>query len=745
MHPELLVKEPFGIPNDFNCVGNSGNIYRKIELELHEDLNFKAQRLDVDQSLVLDIAVDYSKACVEAIKANIARPQAPLVIVHGGAGTGKSTVIDVLSQNIERIFRKTGDDPNHPYIIRAAFTGNAALIIKGQTLHSAFNFHYGNEVLSLSDKKRDQRRKMLQNLRAVVIDEISLVKSDMLYQLHFRLSKDIFQNDLPFGGVAVFVLGDLLQIRPTLGSFVFDAPRDKRLQLFYAVEDLWKKFDVVNLKTNHRQGDDKQYADLLNRVRIGEETKTDIENLKTRVFPKDDQRIPKEALYISGTNKEVNRMNALRLNKVNGEMETFIAIVYSETRGHFEPKLDNKGDIRGTTLSPKLYLKKGCRVMLTINLDVCDGLTNGSQGEVIDFVRDKHREIKYVLVKFDEIESGKQRRMNFSYETTYPGLRATPIELKETNFSLSKKQTSASSTATAIQFPLKLAYAATAHKIQGHTVKKPNSLVIELVTWIQPAMAYVMLSRIQNLSQLFIVGSIPETKITPWMQALEELERMNAIALNKDDRKDENQIKITSLNVCSIRKHINDIKHDYELKTSNVICLQESWLHDNEQHMDEYQLPNYFSHFITSGRGKGIVTYFSTDFHIKDEIINPLYQIAKLTSENLDIINVYRTISAGNTFTADLQDLIDDPVNKTTILCGDLNFCIKKHPAHPIKLFLEEHHFVQLVENPTHIDGGVLDHVYVKCTGANTLSDVQTKMKGCYYSDHDKNVILVKI
>ena len=94
---------------------------------------------------------------------------------------------------------------------------------------------------------------------------------------------------------------------------------------------------------------------------------------------------------------------------------------------------------------------------------------------------------------------------------------------------------------------------------------------------------------------------------------------MNAIALNKDDRKDENQIKITSLNVCSIRKHINDIKHDYELKTSNVICLQESWLHDNEQHMDEYQLPNYFSHFITSGRGKGIVTYFSTDFHIKDE------------------------------------------------------------------------------------------------------------------------------
>ena len=96
--------------------------------------------------------------------------------------------------------------------------------------------------------------------------------------------------------------------------------------------------------------------------------------------------------------------------------------------------------------------------MLTINIDVCDGLTNGSQGEVIDFVKDSIGEIKYVLVKFDVIESGKQRRKNFQYDKMYPGLSATPIELRETNFSLSKKQTSASSTATAIQFPLKLAY-----------------------------------------------------------------------------------------------------------------------------------------------------------------------------------------------------------------------------------------------------------------------------------------------
>jgi hypothetical protein len=160
-HPELFLKDPSGLNFETNCEVNQSNIYRKIELEENEDLNIKAQRLDVDQSIVLEIGVEYSKSIVKAIKTNTERPQAPLVIIHGGAGTGKSTVIDVLSQNLERILRNSGDDPNHPYIIRAAFTGNAALIIRGQTLHSAFNFPYGNEVFSLSDKMRDQRRKIV--------------------------------------------------------------------------------------------------------------------------------------------------------------------------------------------------------------------------------------------------------------------------------------------------------------------------------------------------------------------------------------------------------------------------------------------------------------------------------------------------------------------------------------------------------------------------------------------------------
>ena len=84
-----------------------------------------------------------------------------------------------------------------------------------------------------------------ENLRAVIIDEMSLVKSDMLYQQHFRLMKDIFQNELPFGGVAVFVLGDILQIEPVKGSSIYAAPRDERLKLCHAIDELWKKFIVI--------------------------------------------------------------------------------------------------------------------------------------------------------------------------------------------------------------------------------------------------------------------------------------------------------------------------------------------------------------------------------------------------------------------------------------------------------------------------------------------------------------------
>ena len=136
---------------------------------------------------------------------------------------------------------------------------------------------------------RDARRTTLQNLKVLIIDEISLVKSDILYQIHFRLMKDIFQNEAIFGGVAAFVFGGVLQIKTTKGNFVFISPYDDRLKIYYAVEDIWKQFKVISLKNNHRQGEDRVYADILFRIRVEEQTEEDINLLQTKVVPRNDR------------------------------------------------------------------------------------------------------------------------------------------------------------------------------------------------------------------------------------------------------------------------------------------------------------------------------------------------------------------------------------------------------------------------------------------------------------------------
>ena len=116
---------------------------------MSEYLDNITRSLDNEQMTVLNIGVNYAKTCVKVCSGLRIKTKPPLLIVQGGAGSGKSTVIDAMTQQMERIFRTSGDNPNHPYILKVAFTGTAAAKIKGQTLHSAFSFNFGNEFLSL--------------------------------------------------------------------------------------------------------------------------------------------------------------------------------------------------------------------------------------------------------------------------------------------------------------------------------------------------------------------------------------------------------------------------------------------------------------------------------------------------------------------------------------------------------------------------------------------------------------------
>ena len=144
--------------------------------------------------------------------------------IQGGAGAGKSTVIQTISQVCEYWMNFGNKDPNKPSVMKLAPTGKAAHVVKGLTLHSALHFPFGNEHSSLPDKLREKMRNDLSDLCVLIVDEMSMVKSDMLYQLHLRL-QEIKQSSLLFGGVAILFFGDMMQLKPVGGTWIFQPPQ----------------------------------------------------------------------------------------------------------------------------------------------------------------------------------------------------------------------------------------------------------------------------------------------------------------------------------------------------------------------------------------------------------------------------------------------------------------------------------------------------------------------------------------
>ena len=152
----------------------------------------------------------------------------------------------------------------------------------------------------------------------------------------------------------------------------------------------------------------------------------------------------------------------------------------------------------------------------------------------------------------------------------HPGLalkypNGTVIEKVSNSYPLSKRTSSASS-AVLIQFPIKLAHAITEHKIQGQTVRKPMKIAVDIASVFEAAQAYVMLSRVESLEQLYVLGSLPENKIYASRKALQELEEMNTRSLNKNlipwDKEDANSIKVATLNCMNLQHTHKDIRND---------------------------------------------------------------------------------------------------------------------------------------------------------------------------------------
>ena len=296
-----------------------------------------------------------------------------------------------------------------------------------------------------------------------------------------------------------------------------------------------------------------------------------------------------------------------------------------------------------------------------------------------------------------------------------------------------------------IPFPIKLAFTCTAHKIQRATIEKPMKLIIYVMDIWMAAITYVMLSRICSLSQLYILEEFDETKMYPSQIAMEELERLKQISQNNNltdwEREDDEILKIYSLNCRSLQKHYLDVISDDIMMKSDIICLQETWLED-DMSTEEFAIPNYELKLNSNGKGKGIATYFKKEIwtHEADVKMENM-QLSKFSSNLLQLVVLYRSQDGNHeVLTEILQTLVVR--NKPTLVIGDLNYCYLESSSNLTKQYFHNNLFSQIVEEPTHIEGNLIDQANVR--DVKEINNYSTEIHSKYYTDHKGIAVLIK-
>ena len=396
-----------------------------------------------------------------------------------------------------------------------------------------------------------------------------------------------------------------------------------------------------------------------------------------------------------------------------GEIILLDATNHLATQRKFKPKIHAEGTIGNSSFMNKLKLKLGAHVILIHNINTEDCLTNGQLGILIGVLEAADNHNNKLVVKFNNKNAGKNTRRK------YPGISAkfpggTVIERTSFKYSLSKKRETAAQ-AVLIQFPLKLAHAITTHKIQGGTISKPMKVVLDIESCFDAAMAYVMLSRVQEILQIYILDKLSPNKIRPNQKALGELLAMNERSINKNPQP-------------WSKKHT-----DSKIQEADIIHLQETWNKDSEN--ETLGLDGYNSHFVNIGPGKGLSTYFKNSFKHETDISTEPIQISKFSSEYVDSINLYRTQKG---VTTELNNLLSQLITpgKITVISGDFNICSRINWNNKTSAYLKSINFKQYQLGPTQISGGHIDHLYINHDGPRSII-VDTERYSPYYSDHD--------
>ena len=539
-----------------------------------------------------------------------------------------------------------------------------------------------------------------------------------------------------------------------MGRYIWGTPRsDEYLQAFL-VNSHWEQFKVISLEENHRQEKDRDFADMLNRIRTENHTEEDLNMLQTRVRPEGHPDL-KGALVIASTHEVVNKHNDRRLEELSSDLIVVDAISSHQNIPNYKPKLHQK---KKTVADPpflqRLCLKIGARVMLTMNMDVADKLSNGSIGTLVAAVRSTQGEIKLLMVKFDNPDAGRElRRCHPFLANKFPG--CTPISKQLHKYSTAARSSVKTNMASVSQFALILAFSSTTHKIQGMTIHSPRKVAVDLRSIFRGGanQAYVMLGRCENLSQLYLIGELPEEKIKADKEALDQLAKLKARSINNNPPVWEQQfgssLKVAYLNIHSLRDKFEDIIADPTFAFGDLLVFGETWLEERDELNLAAILPNYnekpcylqeYKISLNSrGRGKGIAAFYKEDkFSVTRTFSDELLQATVFENENICVIGLYRS-SPEKYVGMVLANLIPETGN--CLIIGDLNICSRAAETHTLFEFLRQRGFHCMFMEATHIEGGALDLVWLRSTpGISHLSSAVISSK--YYTAKDHDAVL---